>query len=156
MERQAGAELRDAATKGLVRKDELCDVSQLKGSSTREKGGQRGSKHARASNTGDEAAQGNDQSEGEDDLKPSPKKRKTARQELLDTLKNTRQETESMVRDAQKMDIEHHEELRESVNGMTTAVASLTEALDRDRQARHEEFASIVSVVKALAEQKDK
>lgn len=114
------------------------------------------SKHARASNTGDEAAQGNDQSEGEDDLKPSPKKRKTARQELLDTLKNTRQETESMVRDAQKMDIEHHEELRESVNGMTTAVASLTEALDRDRQARHEEFASIVSVVKALAEQKDK
>lgn len=42
LERQAGAELRDAATKGLVRKDELCDVSQLKGSSTREKGGQRG------------------------------------------------------------------------------------------------------------------
>lgn len=41
LERQAGAELRDAAMRGLVKRQGLSDVTECDGATAREKGGQR-------------------------------------------------------------------------------------------------------------------
>ncbi|KAJ7849026.1 hypothetical protein B0H13DRAFT_2361530 [Mycena leptocephala] len=158
LETKAALELRDAAMKGLVRREALTDVARLEGASVREKQGQRKRKRAHA-----EASDSEKENEEttNDDFKP---KRKRGRNQLVEIVKHRNAADAKRLEKARQLDEQRHTEMRqlqqrsinlqenivtgfgklaEGINTLVQAQATLAAAeanrVEMDNRRRHEE-----------------
>ncbi|EUC54245.1 hypothetical protein RSOL_034120 [Rhizoctonia solani AG-3 Rhs1AP] len=156
MERKAGAELRDACMTGVVPWDTLSDITRLSNSTPREKGGQRTAKKRTRSPSPTSTRM---------DVKPdpesAPKRRKSARQRLLDDIRTSREHTLDRIDAAQKAETKRAAELQATLQGIAGAMSTLSSVLVEDRKERQEDreerrrdHTNLMTVVAALAANK--
>ncbi|CAK5266198.1 unnamed protein product [Mycena citricolor] len=124
IERQAGLEMRDAAMTGLVDTSTLTDVTQIEGSTFREKQGQRRRRREPLLDTT------NDEQPNDNDSRP--KKRRRGINAVTDALETRGQVIDEDIAEARRRGAEEHERLvagqeriAESQNKMTEVLGGL-------------------------------
>ncbi|KAJ7041322.1 hypothetical protein C8F04DRAFT_1230408 [Mycena alexandri] len=109
VETKAALELRDAAMKGLVRRDHLTDVAQLAGASVREKQGQRNHKRKHDETTSDS----DKENMSDADEKP---KRKRGRNQLLEIVQKRNTADSKRLDKARQLDEKRYAETQQLQN----------------------------------------
>ncbi|KAG8793168.1 hypothetical protein FRC12_003678 [Ceratobasidium sp. 428] len=136
LEKTAGAEMRDAAMKDLVRRDDLTDVTRIKGATAREKGGQR-TERKRAKSNPDAGAR-------------SKKARMDVTSELQDIVAERNASDKATIEEANRLDQERHDETTHILEGLTGELRELTNTLKEDYRRRGEDEVARRAENKAL------
>ncbi|QRV83927.1 hypothetical protein RhiJN_11943 [Ceratobasidium sp. AG-Ba] len=143
LEKAAGAEMRKAAMTDLVHRETLTDLSRVKGSTAREKGGQR-----------------TERKRAKSDENTHCKKARTGPSvELKDMIEARNASDKAALKEAMEIDQARHNETKSMLEGLTGELQELTHLLKedfrqrtKDEKARRAENKALWSVVKAAVQ----
>ncbi|QRV95938.1 hypothetical protein RhiJN_23956 [Ceratobasidium sp. AG-Ba] len=142
IEKAAGKEMRNAAMKDLVHREDLTDITRVGGSTGRERAAQRTErKRAKPDVTGKSGT-----GEGSSAKKP----RIDTKSELCDIVAARNASDKAALEEANRLDQERHNETRKAIEGMTGKLDELTNVLKEDLHHRATENKELWSVVKAM------
>ncbi|KAJ3513343.1 hypothetical protein NMY22_g15068 [Coprinellus aureogranulatus] len=132
-EKQASLELREAAMKGVVKRQALFDITQLDGATAREKSGQRGSKRIHSPSLEAENSK----------LRPAAKRAHSVNQQIEEALVAHKESMSQRLSDVRARDTQFHDEIKGGFEVLTKGLAELTETMrlqvERDAELRRME-----------------
>lgn len=173
LESKAGEEMRDAAMRGMVGRDTLCDLGTLETATVREKQGQRSGKRygehhlswcPRKTDDGRLARRAADSGpESDKENEPPRKRHHTTAKGLIKNFISDREESDAKaIEDAKARDDAKHADLQSGLGEVRLAIKEMTDVLREEAKARREAELQnsvraeqiLLQVVKAVASQK--